>query len=354
MTSNTVYRKQLIVLAFILSLTCKVCMLPRYMAESAGRQSWIAVAVMMALEMVSFWFIYGIISRGSILDIKLHPTVRYPIFIFLFCVAVLKILLVFSEAINYISITLFENGTWMYILIAMMLVVMYMSYKGVNTIVRTSQIVIIFVAFSFIFTFLLYQETGSGGSIFPVLPDGIGPIFNAQQKHLMWFIDFTPLMFLTLSKDDPTKKWTVPVGLILLYIFAVGFQIVFISVYGDAAPLISNAFSKIASFNYLSDVLGGVDFPIILSWILMIIIKISTMFYVAIESATVIIKRRPIAALLVYLLVFLLMIFAITDLKTAYRLSTSWVRFLPLVAEFILPIILFVIIKVRNAKNIKE
>ena len=81
-TTNVVYPNQIALLAFIASFTFKVVMLPQYLAGTAGRSCTLSMAYLMAIEVMEFSIIYGVIKRTSLLQARI-PAALKALFILL-------------------------------------------------------------------------------------------------------------------------------------------------------------------------------------------------------------------------------------------------------------------------------
>ena len=145
-TTNVVYPNQVALLAFIASITFKVVMLPQYLAGTAGRSSPIAMAYLMAIEVMEFVIIYGVIKRTSLLQAHIPAPLKAAFISLIAASSYFKTVVLSAEAVSYISTTLFDNGLWRLIVLAYMPCLIYIAYKGGNVLARTAQIVFWFIA----------------------------------------------------------------------------------------------------------------------------------------------------------------------------------------------------------------
>ena len=63
---KSIYKRQLAVILFIISLSYKIVMLPKYMSIAASRDSALVMVVMMAIETVMFVLVYATITLSLI------------------------------------------------------------------------------------------------------------------------------------------------------------------------------------------------------------------------------------------------------------------------------------------------
>lgn len=334
-TTHIVYPRQLALLAFIASFTFKVVMLPQYLTGVAGRQSAIVMAYMMAIEVGMFFVIYGIISRTSLLDSAMPAALKAVFIALIVFSSGIKSSVLIAESVSYISTTLFDDGLWRLVILALMPTLMFIAYKGANVIARTAQIIFWVVAVSLLFNILFAQFKGDIGNLFPMRFDA--SVMSAGDRHMIWFGDFTPFLFVTVAQPARKQKSGLAIIMPLLFVLTVGFMIVFISVYGGGGILVSNAFNKIGIFNRISMLLGTVDFPTVCSWLMMAIIKLSVILYAIIEGITYYVKRRGWVSVAVGLALGLAIFFGLKNLDRTYKFATSWIRYAVGGIEYLLP-----------------
>jgi len=291
---KSIYKRQLAVILFIISLSYKIVMLPKYMSIAASRDSALVMVVMMAIETVMFVLVYATITRSSILDAGFNKWFLKAMLALLLFSSSIKLVALLPETLDYISSILFEEGKWFFIIVSLLPVIGYIAYKGMNTIARLSEIIIWFVILAIAFTVLFMKVNLDFANLFPILDDGVEPLGNAIDKHFLWFGDFTPLLIVRLAKEDKTRfeRAYPPLSMILVDFAVIGFFVAFIAIYGNVASYIDHAFSNIGVYNKISDMLGGVDFPIIIVWLMMSIIKLSFLLYTVTECTAGIIKEK--------------------------------------------------------------
>ena len=220
-TTNVIYPNQVALLAFIASITFKVVMLPQYLAGDAGRAAPIAMAYLMAIEVMEFVIIYGVIKRTSLLQAHIPEALKAVFILLVAASSYFKTVVLSAEAVSYISGTLFDNGLWRLIVLAYMPCLVYISYKGGNVLARTAQIVFWFIAVSLLFNVLFAHFNGDIGNLMPVRFSG--EVMKACDRHLVWFGDFTPFLFLTVARPAKPQKVRLPVMIGLCFAAAVAF-----------------------------------------------------------------------------------------------------------------------------------
>ena len=343
-TTNVVYPNQIALLAFIASFTFKVVMLPQYLAGSAGRSSVIAMAYMMTIEVMEFVIIYGVISRTSLLQAHIPPPLKAAFILLIVGSSYFKTVILSAEAVSYISTTLFDNGLWRLIVLAYMPCLVYIAYKGGNVLARTAQIVFWFIAASLLFNVLFAQFRGDAGNLLPA--EFSGRVMKACDRHMVWFGDFTPFLFLTSAKPGKPQRLRLPVMIFVCFFSAVAFMVVFITAYGGGAVMVSNAFNKIAVFNRISLLLGTVDFPTVCSWLMMSVIKLAIIVYGVVEGISYYVKKRFVVALLTGVALACTLFFGVTNMDASYKIATSPLRYAIGAVEYLLPPAVYLAVRV--------
>jgi uncharacterized membrane protein len=238
-------------------------------------------------------------------------------------------------------------------LLAIMLVVYYISYKGIKTIARTSQVIIILFVIALIFAVFTFRVETHWDNILPVMPDGAGGVIQAVDKHFVWFGDFTPFLFLTLQDKKKDKdKFSIPLLLILTYIAVIFFMLLFTAIYGGAGVLISHAFAELTVFSN-ADGLEAFMFPLILCWLMMAVIRLALLTFTAISAGQIVFKKRLPVTIVLFIATFILMNF-FGDIDKAYQISTSPSRYFALSLMYGIPLGLTVFVTVQKKLDEKK
>lgn len=348
-TTNVVYPNQIALLAFIASFTFKVVMLPQYLAGTAGRSCTLSMAYLMAIEVMEFGIIYGVIKRTSLLQARIPAALKALFILLIVGSSYFKTVILSAEAISYISTTLFDNGLWRLIVLAYMPCLVYISYKGGNVLARTSQIVFWFIAASLVFNVLFARFNGDIGNLLPL--GAPGRVMKACERHMVWFGDFTPFLFLTIARPVKPQRVRLPAMIAVCFVSAVAFMVIFITAYGGGSVMVSNAFNKIAVFNRISLLLGTVDFPTVCSWLMMSVIKLALIVYGVVEGLTHFFKKRLLVALLTGVLLTLTLFFAVPNMDLAYAAATSCARYVIGAIEYLLPPAVYVAVRVCDKRS---
>ncbi|MEG1963725.1 MAG: GerAB/ArcD/ProY family transporter [Clostridia bacterium] len=354
MTNNIVYKKQICLLAFVLTITFKVAMLPKYLFIEAQNQIVLLIVLYMLLEFGIFALIYCSIQNQNIVDIFTNKWVKIPLFSLLGVAYFCKFLVFFCEALNFISLQFFDDQKWEYLSLAFLPIIVYIAFKGGNCIVRLTELSVWIVALAILFNFIYLRVDMDATNILPILPNGIAPLASAFDKNLIWFFDYTPLLFLTVKSKKNESKWFVPVAIFIIALMLVGYYFLLIAAFGNGMYLINNSFTKIAIFNKFSELFGVIDLPMIATWMIMATINLATIFFGCLQCLTEVTKCKKASASIMVLLVELIIFLKFSNLQVVYEFATSWVRYLILAVGVGVPILVFCVAKIKQKNNNKS
>ena len=352
-TSAEAYTSQIAVLAFMASVTFKVLMLPRYFAGECGRQSWIAMSLMMLLDTAMFAFVYKIACNGGIRNLDIPLWIKNSAIAIAVAGCLLKAVLFYSECIAYTATALFDEGLWRLIVAGFFPVLAYVAYKGLNVLARTAQVVIWLVGAVIAINVLLADFQGDIETVLPVVPSV--RLASACDRYLFWFGDFTPFMFFSVTSSSRKKHAPVFVSLAFLLVFTVGFVIALDSVFGGGSALISFAFGKLAIFNKLSRLLGALDFPVVCVWLLMATVKLSLLLSAACEGLTHFTGGRGVWAVFLAAAASAWCKLAVGNLANAHVFFTGRIRYFAAVSEYVVPMAVYAAYEIsRRVKARRE
>lgn len=348
---NDSYVSQFASVAIISSFTFKTVMLPSYISSTAGHLAYMSVAIMMIVDIFMYFLVYYVAKNMNILKER-APLIIAPVMVGIFVLSISRLLVLFSETVGYTSSTLFDQGKIVFILLSLLAVVAYIVLKGGKVLSRLSQIVFFISLIAIIGMMILLRARLDFGALAP-FNYGWDGVANAIDKHYMWYGDFIPLLFLHIvpTRRGKESKWIFPSAMLFLYIAVVGFIILCQLIYVDALPYTFFAFNKVAIFNKLTQLIGPTNFPIIISWLLMSIIKLSILTYACVMSLTYFIKNKVISLSLVVITIALVISLVMPNSDYSHEFGTSAMRYVVGILSYTIPIVLAVYVFIKNRKN---
>lgn len=348
---NDSYVSQFASVAIISSFTFKTVMLPSYIASTAGHLAYMSVAIMMIVDIFMYFLVYYVAKNMNILKER-APLIIAPVMVGIFILSISRLLVLFSETVGYTSSTLFDQGKIVFILLSLLAVVAYIVLKGGKVLSRLSQIIFFIALIAIIGMMILLRANLDFGALAP-FNYGWDGVANAIDKHYMWYGDFIPLLFLHIvpTRRGKESKWIFPSAMLFLYIAVVGFIILCQLIYVDALPYTFFAFNKVAIFNKLTQLIGPTNFPIIISWLLMSIIKLSILTYACVMSLTYFIKNKVISLSIVVLIIALVISLAMPNSDYSHEFGTGIMRYVVGVLSYTIPIVLAIYVYIKTRKN---
>lgn len=351
--NNTVYRNQFACMALISAVTFKMVMLPQYMARIAGNNSYISIAIMMCIEIAMYSMVYLVSSRINFIK-EDNKALMIPIMAVLYVVMVLRMTILFSETVSYTATTLFDQGRSSFIILGFLPIIGYLVYKGGNNIGRLATIVM-WAVLALIFFLLLFSSLRiDWANLLPIMPDGPTAVLSACDKYYLWFGDFLPLLFFSVVKDKNRKlnKYLLPIIFVSIVVVVVAFYMIFVGVYNTSGELVNFAFNKMAVFNKISELIGATNFPVVIVWILMAIVKLGLLLYTMTVALAYFIKSRKIALIINVLLIACICGFGVTTMADGYALAVMpGIRYFVAAVQYSVPIILLIYTKVKYGKK---
>lgn len=354
--SNKINPLQVACLIFISSITFKTIMLPQYLTSIAGRSAWLSILFLMLIDVAMFLLVFKVARNYTLIEMPIASWFKSLLIIIILFSTVFKFALLFTETNAYIASTLFDNTKKSFIVIVFLPVLAYIAYKGGNTLGRLSQLLFWLIAAATLFNLIFASFDGSFARLLPIKADG--SILQASDKYVCWFGDFTPFLFFRITDSNTKKKrrhLSVPLALATAVLASVVVMGLFVSVYGNASPMVANAFTKIALLNKLSIIIDTVDMPTVCSLMAQIVVKLSLLVYTMVECLTYFFKKRLIVTLVFVTALGFTLYYTFGNAIATYRIATSWFRYVILAIEYSIPMIVYIayyVIANRTSKGL--
>lgn len=350
--NNVIYTNQFAVIAFVVMIAFKISMLPSYLYETVGNDSWIIIGILLLLDVAMFCATLYIAKRINLLadDSKW----LYPIHLLIYSYIMIRIVVLYSGLITYTSDSLFDQGRIDFIIIAFAFVIPYIVSRGGNTIARLFEIIFYFLLAILIVMILTPSFKWDLTELTPIFGGKNHDLAGGFTNYAVWFGDYITLFYFTV-KDNKNKilnKAALPVSLVVSSVAVVLFYVAFIAVYGEAGSLVHFAFNRMSVFNTLSELLGATNFLSILVWMLMSLLQIILMFYAATCALARLIKSKTIAIIFNILLVSFVEWFWVQKLENAHNFAIGGIKYFILTCQFVIPIALLVYTKIRNKEKV--
>lgn len=350
--NNVIYKNQFAIMAFIAMVVFKVAMLPSYLYQTAGRDSWISVGIMLIFEGLMFLLVLYSSKKINLLadSSKWLAVVHILVFIF----SMIKMTTLYSGLITYTSTSLFDQGRINFILLSFAIVIPYFVSKGGNSIARLFELTfysLLAVLFVMVLTPKFKMDITE---LLPILVDGGKGMANGLINYVVWFGDYLPLAYFVVkdSKNKILNKASVPVALVVGVVGVVLFYIAYIGVYGEAGGIVSFAFNRMAVFNTISDLLGATNFLSIIVWLMMALLQITLIFLTATNALLYFVRNKIAAISIVLVIVTAVQWFFVNNIETAHDFAVSFVKYIALGCQVSVPIILAIYARRKSKEQV--
>lgn len=353
---NKIYEEQFLLLAFITIVTFKVVMLPQYFVKTAANNGYLIMLYLIIIEIMMMTIVYGITKNGSLLQLNIPKWLKGIFAVLVFSSSLIKSAVLGSEGVAYVATSLYDNVSWAFVAIALIITCVYFAHKGGKVIGRAAQIFFWIMAFALIFYAVFSNVNINPVNIQPFKISG--ELAVAGDRYLMWFGDFTPLLFMSVCPSSNHKKHRVAIWTALtitgILTCTVGLMILFIFTFGSAGEIIGNAFLNVSSLNKISFMIGSADLPTVLAWLVMCVIKFSLLLFAMTECAKFFFGNRALVPIICGIIVYLIMYYAVGNLNANYKLATGWLRYFVLFAEFGVTIAAYIAMRICHDKGGKQ
>ena len=324
--NNSIKQTQIILLVIIVVSGGKFLSLPGLMAKLAGRDSWVSMAIMFAIDFVCLGFILwaskinGEKSFDDILKDTLSPVGAKIVFLLYALFFILRIMGGLLDTQELISSTLSVVTNWVAFVLPILFVAGFNVVRGARNIGRITQIFFGFIFASVIMILLLSLKNTNFSNLQPHLVDGFGIVAKSALDVSFWFGD---CLFVLFAFGKITKTGGFEVKVLLAFLvgacITVFLDIIFLCLFGNLAEFSSSALAKVSGFSLAGSVYGRLDWIFVMVWASSIIIKCTLFLWSATMALSFVfgIKNKKgymiVFALIGVLFVVLPLVFPVKD-----------------------------------------
>lgn len=284
MITDTIGRRQLALLVFFIPIVFKISMLPSLLADAAGNDALFAAGFLIVFEALHLAVIVATLNFGGVKAVR-DRWGNIPALLItlpLTAVFILKAAVFGMEIVNYVTLFLFYNTVNYAVSAVLIPVFFYVAIGGPRTFGRLCELSLLFLPFIAFFGALFGKLDLHFEYVLPFFSKGAAPVFSAIDGHLFWAFDFSPLIFFNLSQSSEQKKKKLPVilmGITVAILTVIGFFVLFIANYGNAASIVDNAFARLAAFNVVSTQIGSIEWPSVVMWLMSAVLCVAIKCY---------------------------------------------------------------------------
>lgn len=328
-------------LIVILSFTFKVSYLPTLVVTHVQSSGTFLMALYLVPEILMFFIIYKFINIDGIFTIESHDnigtkivykTIMAILMIYFIC----RLYLMYVGTVMFVLEVMFENILPIEIEYTLIIPILYIAYKGIRTISRTSEILTWISVAILITNYVFLKSDLNFSENFPLLNDTFKNFIKSGSLFFFWFGDFTPLIFLTLKSS---KRNYVTLSLIISVAFILFAYVIMYAMYGNSATYLSNLIVKMAGFNQFGNKLGRLDWTGIIAWLIMAILYLAIYLWATIEAGVRLINKRNIVITII-IIGLILADTLVKDTSKVILFAMTDIRYLAVLSNYLLPLIL--------------
>ena len=344
---NDINGKQLSVMIFFIPLVFKMSMLPSYLYKTAGIDGYIIVGLFALAEFIQLWAVLFVCQKGGMSALRkrygdrVYLLVSCPLLLVIF----VKCVLFMTEITNYLTTFLFYNVIDTPILLTLLLICFYFSYKGGRSIARIFETTIWLLPAIFLMGIIFGETDIQGDCLLSVFPDGGASVPKAVEKYLVYTFDFSPLLFCNVKIK---RKLSVGVFSLLSIGVLMGCYMLFYCRYGRASFLIDCAFARLASFDTVISEVGSLDWISCILWVTVAILNLALKLNAVAEIGVGLRCKRYLfsGGFCILLAVAVMKIWV--NMEEAFLMATSGIQYAVFGIEIAVPIVMLCLFAVRN------
>ena len=265
--------RQVNILFFILVLSTKLLVLPSLIAGSAKNSGWIVVLFMFLVDSMLILIMFSVMKTFPNIKLKdffekAFGKIMSKIILFLLGVfLIFKVAMMVRECYEFYNETVYVDFSWFKFLLPVGLIITYFSIKPLRGLGRASEILIYFVLTAIFMAFLFSIPSADFLSFFPLMPNGIKPIFSSMFDYAFWFGDFLVLLFF-MGDVKYEKKSFKNLYLSYAYAMVIVLAITFLlyALFGSIAPTYKTAIVDITEYVPRLSTSGRFTWIIIFLW----------------------------------------------------------------------------------------
>lgn len=305
--TECLYNSQTGAIAFLCAFIFKISTIMAIIARSLESSTLWGCIVLIILEMICLRFMYSFFRGGTDDLTSVKKSLSYRVgLIVLLALLLFKAIIYISYTVLYITAELFTGVSSDLVLVIFLSCVVYITSKGIRSIGRLCELVIIPVFLIVMLNIVFLKTEMDFGNNFPIFSKEPAQIFFDIPTYGAWIGDLFPLIFIRQrNKKMPyfgigvTACW----GL-LLVVVALG-----VAMYGSAFPYVSSLLTRLSGFNQLSLEIGRMDWTAHLISIVMAIIQIAFLLWGAEECSHRIFGSKYYVRVLYLVAIFAIAIF---------------------------------------------
>lgn len=262
--------RQLILILILNMITLKTLVLPNLFAQTMGRDSYLFIFFMLLLDfsvLLIFLYLTNKFKGMSFYEMLVHLFGKVIAKIIMFCFFAFfinKCTAVFETNYTYLNENLYTFFNWYNFSLPVMVLIVFISFQGVNAFARSCEILVPIIILGFIISIIIGSFHTDFTNLLPFMEKGVNQdVF----KFSFWFGD--PLIFIMFFGNIKMEKRSnakIITSIFVTMLLISAFFAVFYAKYNNSSVCHLNAVSDLTqSIPSMSDV-GSFDWVMILIW----------------------------------------------------------------------------------------
>ncbi len=358
MLKKQITTTQFAIFAFVCGMAIKMFMLPALMLKVSGRDSIIVMGVYLFVELINVLFVSLTIKRNpdksfyDILTASLGNVFGRVVVVYYTCFLLLKLLLMISEVKVFFSVSVYDRISWEIMIIPLLALGVGFASKPLTSLGRCAELFMPLIVVSTVVLSLLLSANVPLSNILPLFSNGAKDVTAGALTFPVWFGDVS-LLLVCIGRVKDEGKVVIKTVLfrVMSVVFVLVFSFIMIATYADITDLIDygHNVSSMTQYSLGSHDYGRFDYIIYCFWMLAVILKIMLNFCAVSQNIRYVSAKNSqyVIPVIVFVIVYVLTTFVLKNENAMYGVCTSFLRFVFIPAEFLLPVAVFLLAFIR-------
>ncbi|MCM1042905.1 MAG: spore germination protein [Corallococcus sp.] len=358
---NEITVKQTSLILMLVITGGKYLSLPRILAEQVGRDSWLTVLILLAVDFICLaFFLWAIklnknkLSFYQTLSATVGAVVSKIILVIFACFLVIRVVGMYSGVYQLFVATFGIRTNWFGFILPIGALVMFSVSRGMRAIGRLNQLLFVLILLSLVAIIVTPAMHIQLSELQPVAEDGFGKIFKTAAVNSFWFSDYAFIYFI-MGDVKREKRVFTPACICFAAgaALTVAMYILFTGLYGDMMQYTDLAMSKVSQFSITAATSGRLDWLFVTIWTMSMFIKITVFtfsLYKCFEHLFGINESKFNPWLCIGVLSFALLPLFVTA-ETLNRDVTKYLMYPFWIIQYVLPLCMPLLVKKANDKT---
>ena len=326
---NKVTIRQASMLVFLAVISMKFLLMPATMSKYADRDIYFAVFLGLAIDFVT-------------LIIYLQTAKKYPnktfydimsdhfgiiftkvIYFLLAIIFFFKALFVIKATHAYFLDTLYDEFDWWLYVIPIIIFLAFVLKKNFRALGRTCEICILIIFVAIIICLILPIGNIELINVFPILNNGLEPVFSGWVRCSYGFGDYLIVLLLMGNIKKSANLNKIAYYAVLAIILITTFFFEFVALFGDMSTKQQLAISDISVHAQLPNTLGRIDWLIIFLWSVTLLLTCAILVFASKKCLDVVIGKKMISNVIVLISIFAMILLLYLNLALLIEIVTS-------------------------------